>query len=261
MQDTRYLIFHHTCGRAVLYFMRKGCIIIFATHDLGCLPLHEEKVSFFSALKYLSAHSRQTSPSYPVSQEHLPFPPLVPSPSHLPLPWQGLSAPPTHAKQMWFSSLTQMPRSLSQCKKEIHLQLQSGPNVPLGQHTSMVSMQNHLRRSGCFVFLQTVSKMLHSSILQTRPQEPVRYRLSIEELQAFKFRRLISRPNLLNHQVSKCSSCSSIIWLHSKLLLSHRLSRISTSRISLERKSTQHYLTGAQEMNDINKVLLWMLTF
>ncbi len=31
--------------------------------------------------------------------------------------------------------------------------LQSGPNVPFGQHTLMVSMQNHLCRSGCFVFL------------------------------------------------------------------------------------------------------------
>lgn len=32
--------------------------------------------------------------------------------------------------------------------------LQSGPNVPLGQHTLIVSMQNHLCRSGCFVFLK-----------------------------------------------------------------------------------------------------------
>lgn len=32
-------------------------------------------------------------------------------------------------------------------------QLQSGPNVPFGQHTLMVSTQNHLWRSGCFVFL------------------------------------------------------------------------------------------------------------
>lgn len=39
--------------------------------------------------------------------------------------------------------------------------------------------------------------------------------------------------HLLNHQVSKCSSCSSTMWLHSKLLLSHRPSTISTRRISL----------------------------
>lgn len=36
--------------------------------------------------------------------------------------------------------------------------LQSGPNVPFGQHTLMVSMQNHLCRSGCFVFLQCKRK-------------------------------------------------------------------------------------------------------
>ena len=42
--------------------------------------------------------------------------------------------------------------------------------------------------------------------------------------------------HLLNHQVSKCSSCSSTMWLHSKLLLSHSPSRISTRRISLQKK-------------------------
>lgn len=31
--------------------------------------------------------------------------------------------------------------------------LQSGPKVPFGQHTLMLSMQNHLCKSGCFVFL------------------------------------------------------------------------------------------------------------
>lgn len=39
--------------------------------------------------------------------------------------------------------------------------------------------------------------------------------------------------HLLNHHVSKWSSCSSNIRLHSKLLLSHRPSRISMRRISL----------------------------
>lgn len=42
----------------------------------------------------------------------------------------------------------------------------------------------------------------------------------------------------LNHQVSKSSSFSSTIWLHSKLLLSHSSSRISTRRISLQRHGT-----------------------
>ena len=44
-----------------------------------------------------------------------------------------------------------------------------------------------------------------------------------------------SSTHLLNHQVSKWSSCSSTMWLQSKLLLSHRFSRISTRRISLRR--------------------------
>lgn len=39
--------------------------------------------------------------------------------------------------------------------------------------------------------------------------------------------------HLLNHQVSKWSSCSSTMRLHSKLLLSHNPSTISISRISL----------------------------
>lgn len=38
------------------------------------------------------------------------------------------------------------------------LPLQSGPNVPFGQHTLMVSTQNHLCKSGCFVFLQCIKK-------------------------------------------------------------------------------------------------------
>lgn len=43
----------------------------------------------------------------------------------------------------------------------------------------------------------------------------------------------------LNHQVSICSSCSSTMLLHSKLLLSHRFSIISTRRISLHKKNNE----------------------
>lgn len=39
-----------------------------------------------------------------------------------------------------------------------HSQLQSRPNVPFGQQTLMVSMQNHLCRSECFVFLNCDSR-------------------------------------------------------------------------------------------------------
>lgn len=37
------------------------------------------------------------------------------------------------------------------------LPLQSGPNVPEGQHTLMVSMQNHLKRSGYLVLLKHIT--------------------------------------------------------------------------------------------------------
>lgn len=40
----------------------------------------------------------------------------------------------------------------------IDLLLQSGPKEPLGQHTLMVSIQNHLNRSGCFAFLHPKHK-------------------------------------------------------------------------------------------------------
>ena len=47
----------------------------------------------------------------------------------------------------------------------------------------------------------------------------------------------LADSHLLNHQVSKRSSCSSSIRLHSKLLLSHRPSTISIRRISLWTKN------------------------
>lgn len=48
--------------------------------------------------------------------------------------------------------------------------LQSGPNVPFGQHTLIVSMQNHLCRSGCFVFLNDKESETHKCELQVIPQ-------------------------------------------------------------------------------------------
>lgn len=60
---------------------------------------------------------------------------------------------------------------------ESTLPLQSGPNVPFGQHTLMVSTQNHLCRSGYFVFLQCNDKQIRTvensviKLSETTPQQ------------------------------------------------------------------------------------------
>lgn len=47
---------------------------------------------------------------------------------------------------------------------QTHSQLQSRPNVPFGQQTLMVSTQNHLCRSGCFVFLHRDNRYCYSCV-------------------------------------------------------------------------------------------------
>lgn len=115
------------------------------------------------------------------------------------------------------------------------LPLHCFPNVPRGQHTFKVSMQNHLWRSGCFDFLCHKRSALRSKLMLqlTRQERKV----------SSQMKNVIMwiHPYFLNHQVSKWSSCSSTIWLHSKLLLSHRSSRISTKRISLGRGRNTHW--------------------
>lgn len=68
------------------------------------------------------------------------------------------------------------------------------------------------------------------------------------------FRSWMSNRNLLNHQVSKCSSYSSTMWLHSKLLLSHKPSRISTRRISLETHGRQRHSRMSRHPDQVNNL-------
>lgn len=69
-----------------------------------------------------------------------------------------------------------------------------------------------------------------------------KYTVNISSFDVYQHRDLHRKIDTysLNHHFSICSSCSSTMLLHSKLLLSQRFSMISTRRISLQAEKKRH---------------------
>ena len=111
-------------------------------------------------------------------------------------------------------------------------------------------------QSVCLLFL--IRAALHPRVIKLAKSKQLANITDHEDTETLK-RFALFNTHLLNHQVSKCSSCSSNMRLHSKLLLSHSPSTISIRRISLQKEGfhkpgRQRATNGTKQYNDCRHI-------